>query len=115
MTPTARTLKRLRDQGYMAEVVEKYNQFSRTRKDLFGYIDVVAIDPACTLGVQSTSRGNISSRKKKILTECRDAAQAWLAGPARRIEIWGWGKNKKGRWECRVVEITQADLQETND
>jgi hypothetical protein len=36
MTPTQRSLAALRELGYLVEVVEKWNSFTRTRKDLVG-------------------------------------------------------------------------------
>jgi hypothetical protein len=43
MTPTQRSLKALRELGYLVEVVEKWNSFTRTRKDLWGWADLLAI------------------------------------------------------------------------
>ena len=37
MTPTQRSLAALRELGYLVEVVEKWNSFTRTRKDLMSF------------------------------------------------------------------------------
>jgi len=37
-SPTQRTLKKLRDEVYLAQVVEKWNAFAKIRQDLFGII-----------------------------------------------------------------------------
>ena len=44
MTPTQRSLAALRDLGYLVEVVEKWNSFTRTRKDLWGWADLLAVE-----------------------------------------------------------------------
>lgn len=65
-SPTSRSLKQLRADGYVAEVVERWNQYSKTRHDLFGIVDVLAMDGEL-LAVQATTTGNLSSRIKKSL------------------------------------------------
>lgn len=105
-TPTERTLIELRKHGYIASVVEKFNAHTRTTNDLFGFIDVLAIGPENleTLGIQCTSRKNISSRIHKI-TESETfphvAACGW------RIEVWGWDKQDNGRWRVKRVELAK--------
>jgi hypothetical protein len=42
-SPAQRTLQALRRDGYLAAVAEKWNAFSRTRADLFGFADVLAV------------------------------------------------------------------------
>ena len=58
MTHTQRTLKYLRDQGLTAGIVERWmpnpkHPAGGVRKDLFGIIDIIAIGPEKTMGVQS--------------------------------------------------------------
>ena len=120
VSPTQNTLKRLRAAGWTCQVVEQpYNQYTKCRKDLYGFIDIMGIrgpvhgrsidgftTETTVIGVQCTSRSNTSSRFKKILS-C-DSAVVWLeAGNA--IEVHGW-KKIKGRWECKVIEITLDDF-----
>lgn len=103
MSPTARTLAYLRKDGWLAWVVEKWIPQSRRRSDLFGFIDVLAIRGDETLGVQSTSGSNVSSRVSKI-TEHEHVARVREAGWL--IHVHGWAKNSKGRWQCRVVDLS---------
>jgi hypothetical protein len=103
MSPTARTLAKLRKEGWLAWVVEKYIPQVRQRSDLFGFIDVLAIRGDETLGVQSTSRTNVSSRVNKI-TDHENLAAVRAAGW--QIHVHGWGKMANGRWECRVVDLS---------
>ena len=65
-SPTSRSLEVLREQGYTVEVVEKWNSFTKTKKDLFGFIDILAIKRDETLAVQATASG-VSARLKKNL------------------------------------------------
>jgi hypothetical protein len=109
MSPTARTLAELRKQGWKAQVVEKWIPQTRTRSDLFGIIDILAIRGTETLGVQATSVGNQTARMKKL--ENSEGARWWLDGGSRRLEVWGWGKKlvKRGgkavRWTVTIREV----------
>lgn len=94
MSPTALTLRHLRAQGYTAEVVEKWNPHARIRQDLFGIIDVIAVRDGETLGVQTTSAGNVAARIRKI-AESEHVAALRSAGWTLRVH--GWAK-KGGRW-----------------
>lgn len=102
-SPTARTLERLRKEGWLPWVVEKWIPQTRTRSDLFGFIDVLAIRGGETLAVQATSRSNVSSRVKKIGDHTNVAA---VREAGWRIEVWGWGKMANGRWQLRVVDVS---------
>ena len=104
-SPTSRSLKKLRDDGYLAEVVEQYNYFAKKRKDLFEFIDILAIKDGVVLGVQTTSYSNVSARKTKILE-----SEAWGRVVAANIKvvIHGWHK-KANRWVCREVDLTPDD------
>ena len=102
VTPTARSLKFLREEGYLPAVVESFNSFTKQRKDLFNFIDIVALRKDETLAIQATSRSNISSRVKKI-------AESEHVGAVReanwRIEVWGWAKIN-GRWQLKRVDCS---------
>jgi len=119
MTPTSRTLKLLRDEGKVAEVSERWNSFTRQRKDLFGFIDIVALDikTSTTWGIQCTSTGNMKARINKICVECKSNAEAWL-GAGNKIEVIGWSKKgKKGKrklWQVTRKTITIDDITSTH-
>ncbi len=101
-SPTQRSLKLLREQGWTAEVVERWIPGANIRKDLFGFVDILAISGNETLAVQCTSYANVSSRVKKI-------AESDLVGIVRdagwEIQVHGWRKPKH-RWEVRIVDIS---------
>ena len=102
MSPTELTLRKLRKEGWSAEVVERWIPRVNVRKDLFGFIDIVAIKDGETLGVQATSYSNMSARIHKIedsphLKTLREAG--W--------SLWVIGWHKEGRyWTERVVDVS---------
>lgn len=136
-TPTSRTLRALRERGWLAEVVEWWSHrpaphgepgaaLARTlrtgpplwvrhrRHDLFGCIDIVAIREGAILGVQATSGSNAAARVTKIREECRDAARLWLSTGA-ELQVWGWSKYKlpvdRRYWRERIVPVRMEDLE----
>ena len=95
-SPTQKSLEHLRKQGYVAEVVEKTIPKTFIKKDLWGFVDIVAIRDGETVGVQATSVANVSSRVNKIMDSehyhtVKDAG--W------KIEVHGWERRKPPRIE----------------
>jgi hypothetical protein len=122
-SPTQRTLRELRKMGRTCGIVERFNQYAGphgVRQDLFGFIDLIALDPIKGIvGVQSCGQSH-SAHKKKILGECRDKAVEWVKCGG-TIELWSWTKrvSKRGsklmRWTPRVEEITLEMLENQDD
>ena len=103
MSPTQRSLKMLRADGYTCQVVEHFNHFARIRQDLFGGIDILAIRPGEILGVQTTDGSSVSKRLAKLRSEPKLAA--WLNAGGKLV-VHGWRKlERTGKWECRIEEI----------
>jgi hypothetical protein len=147
---TERTLKALRARGYHAEVCERFVAFAGGeqakkfaggfRKDLFGYMDIVAywdtsrrdvvMPDAATVGswaIQSTSKASMSNhlkdyrRNPAVAQKIRD----WLAR-GNRFSLVGWdyvmvpkvkGNGFKGVWkiheepvDASMLEPNAADL-----
>lgn len=102
-SPTQLTLRKWRDAGYMAQVVEHWIPQARRRRDLFGFVDVVAVGFGETVGIQCTSYSNVSSRVKKI--EDMPTTVAELREANWRLIVEGWRKPKH-RWVCREVEVS---------
>jgi hypothetical protein len=100
--PTQRSLAHVREQGYTAEVVERWNPFARVRHDLFGIIDILAIGNGHTLAVQTTSKGNMAARIRKI-EESEHLPEIIRSGW--RLHVHGWAKDKSGRWQVKVFEV----------
>ena len=131
-SPTQRSLKHLRDNGYTSAVVEKWNMHAKIRQDLFGGIDIVALKGECkvvsvfsrkdnmtvhqvhspgVLGVQSTSDANVAARRTKLLA--LPELRLWVEC-GNRLAIHGWSKKgargKRKLWTLREVELTLADF-----
>ena len=102
LTPTQRSLAYLREHGYHCEVVEKWNSFTKQRKDLWGWCDILAIRRGEVLAVQVTASA-VSDRIKKIMAS-DTLAKVREAGI--RIEVHGWRKNSKGRYVQRIEDIS---------
>jgi hypothetical protein len=110
-SPTARTLQWLRKEGFTAESTEKWIPVPKhpgggIRRDLFGCIDIVAIQGCKLLGIQSTSGGNHNARVLKAMAEPKLAE--WLATGA-LFEVWSWTKKgargKRKTWQVRVEQL----------
>lgn len=90
---TERTLARLRkdDRWPLVQVVEKWVPFPSPghRVDLFGVIDILAVGPAGTLAIQSTSKGAMSAHVKKMR---ESPAMPVLVRAGWRVELWAWTK-----------------------
>ena len=125
MTPTQRTIRELRKMGRKCAVVEKWNSFASRpggppgiRQDLFGIIDVLALDPARgVVGVQCCG-ADFASHYRKITVERAQDTLDWLQTPGTALEIWGWRKVKAKRggkaeiWAPRVQEIHLSDVEQ---
>jgi hypothetical protein len=106
-SPTARTLAVLRREGYLAAVAEKWNPHSRTRADLFGFADVLAVRAgAPVLAVQATSASNHAARVGKA--QALPALRVWLLAGC-EFQVWSWRKSGN-RWCCRRQALTLADF-----
>lgn len=121
LSPTQRTLRALREIGRIVANTEKWVINPRHpgggfRKDLFGFIDVEALDPERgIIGIQSCG-SNFAGHYKKITdSECTENVIEWLKCGG-KLELWGWRKvklNRGGkamRWKPRIQEITLEDF-----
>jgi hypothetical protein len=108
MSPTQRTLKLMKDQGYFIQVVERTIPYKFIKVDLFNWIDLVAVHPKRPgiVGIQTTSGGNLSARIHKAAGN--GALVAWLLS-GNRLLAHGWRK-LKGRWAVDEREIRMEDL-----
>ena len=107
-SPTQCTLDLLRKDCDAVEVVEHWQSFhgrkGGVRKDLFGFIDIIALRGGETIGVQATSWANVSARVKKI-AESENIAAVRKAGW--KILVYGWRKNEEtNRYECKTVDVS---------
>lgn len=112
MSPTQRTLKWLRDQGYEADIVERRLPKTFTTLDAFNFGDILAFNHELVLLVQCTSTPNVQQRIKKI--KSLKAAFGWAKGPCRQIWAVGWRKYaipvKRRWWRETVYNIRAEDF-----
>lgn len=111
MTPTQRSLKKLRSDGFTVCIVEKWIPQIRQRKDAFGFGDLLS----CKVGIigatliQTTSGSNAAARLAKIRT--LPEAGIWLAA-GNRIVVHAWRKTgargKRKLWDCREIEVVNG-------
>jgi len=112
-SPTARTLSFLRGIGATAEVVEHWIPMTAAgfrgplkRKDVFDCIDILCVQGAKLLGIQSTSGANHGSRITKALGS--DKLRAFVA-TGNGFEVWSWSKKgprgKRKLWTPRVTQL----------
>jgi len=112
-TPTMRTLKYCRDLDRVCGNVERWNPHMRIRQDLFGFIDIICIDPKQGIvAVQSTGSAH-SQHIKKLTIEREEIVKIWLAQAP--LELISWRKVKKKRggkamvWKPRICDFTLDD------
>jgi hypothetical protein len=99
LLPETRTIRALQAAGYLAQKVEQQIHGTHIKRDLFGFLDVLAIRGDEILGVQATSLSHVSDRIKKIedhenLPAVRKANIS--------IQVWGWGDSETPR----IVDIS---------
>jgi len=91
-----------KNKGYICDTVESYNSFTKRKKDLFTIFDVVAVGNKETVGIQLTSKSNMSARIRKI-TE--SDALPYLLSAGWRVVVLGFYKQPNGRWACKEFEF----------
>jgi hypothetical protein len=120
-SPNRLTLDRLDAAGYgPAQVVESVIPHTFIKRDLFGFIDIVAGDPVgrCTLAIQACSAGravgalgeddggrgsDLAARVHKIRTHPnfpKVLAMGW------KVEVWAWRALGPKENELRRVPVT---------
>lgn len=107
-SPTQRTLKHMREQGYLCQVVERWNPHARVKQDLYGFIDVLCVKGEDIVGVQACSSGGSSGRGSDMsarITKITEHANWPLVCSAIRVVVQGWRKNAQGHWVLREVQL----------
>lgn len=102
MSPTQRSLKYLRDLGYVADVVERANKW--IKRDYIGIGDIIAFNDEEVVMVQTTTADHLANRETKA--QGIEDLPRWCSCPTRRFELHGWafkGKaGKRKRWEVTI-------------
>jgi hypothetical protein len=108
VSPTARSLQRLRAEGWTPGVVERWNPGARVRQDFLGFADLLAVraDTRGAIAIQACMVGDQAKRLAKIRAEPR--AQTWLQA-GNTIEVWGWAKRgprgKRKTWQLTRTSV----------
>ena len=89
------------------------------RKDLFGFIDIISLDPKRGIVAIQSCGQNFSEHVRKILdSDCTEAVTEWLLCGG-NLEIWGWSKRKRKLdkgwskayyWRPKIKIITMEDF-----
>ena len=93
-----RTVKHLETVGYRAERVSRAGLLNGG--DLFGIIDVIAVNSLGVELIQVTTATNASHRRRKI----REARLPWP------VRLWLW-KKVGGRWTFRSEEVLPVEAE----
>ena len=98
---TVLSKKYLEKQGYTVERVEHFNFYTKHRVDLLGVADLLALNGKELLLIQVTSRGHLSTRRKKAAAS--DKLKLWLSAGG-LIQFHGWDKEGY-RWRVKIEEL----------
>lgn len=121
LSTTQRTLRELRKQGRIVDVCEKWvinpkHPAGGFRKDLFGFIDLIVLDPEQGIvAIQSCGQDFKAHLDKMLDTEVTENVIEWLQCSG-KLELWGWRKlklkrgGKAMRWMPRIRIITLDDF-----
>ena len=113
MSSVQRTLKVLRSLGYVCAVCEKWNPHVKIRQDLFGFIDIICLQPNVlgVLAIQVTTHSNISSHRHKLASNKN--IRMWLL-TGNKVDIISWGKQgsrgKRKVWKMKRESISLEDI-----
>ncbi len=92
ISPTQRAVKVIKDRKLPYEIVQYWNSFSQTRKDLFGLYDLLIIVPnAHFVGLQVSTFSNRSSHVNKM-TDSKFLIP-WLS-THNKAQLWSWRETK---------------------
>lgn len=119
LTPDQLTREYYSNLGYSVTKVEGWKIYPELRRcDFLGIYDYLAFNDHEILAIQTTTKSNMSSRRKKMLTAKSFAR--WTKGNRRSILIV-WHK-ERGRWKETVEELymknwdaMQAKIAEENN
>ena len=111
ISATQKSLKKLRDEGYLCEIVEKTIPKCFIKKDLFGFIDILAIKDDEVLAVQTTVGTNNSNPRIKKIQNHQNYPKVKKLGW--NITVHGWRKlkekckngNTKEVWKCKETNL----------
>jgi hypothetical protein len=106
VTPTQRTKKMLKDLGYDAIVVERWNAWAKIRQDCKG-VDILAFKAGePLLAIQTTTGEHHADHCDKLKLTGND--RLWK-GCGVALEVWSWSK-RGARGERKVWTVRREAL-----
>ena len=122
LSSVQRTLRACREQGRFVEKVEQWVSYGKaepgkpagTRRDAFGFIDIIAIDTDAIVAIQACTQTGKAHREK--ILDC-EYSLAWLKAGG-KCELWIWRKvkvrrgMKRERWTPKIEYITEEDYEQ---
>jgi len=124
LSPTQRTLREMRKLGRICGQTERWipnpaHPGGGFRKDLFGFIDLIILDPERGIvAIQSCGQSFKAHLDKIMDSEVTETVIEWLSNPSRpALELWGWRKvklkrgGKAMRWEPRIHVFQLEDFE----
>jgi hypothetical protein len=109
---SARTMKWLRDRGFLADNVERYNAYTKRRNDWCQFADIIAIHEEhkvwfvqTTSGTNHASHFNQMVRNEKVLKTMKCGGKVILISWSKRGK-----KGKRKLWTPRIVQLEESDM-----
>jgi len=97
MSPTTRSKEELKERGYHVEKVEYFNTFSHRMKDLWGFIDLIAIKKGEVLAVQVT--GGMQHKQPHLDKMTGNELFPLVKSAGIKIELHTWRKLIIGKFK----------------
>lgn len=113
MSPTQLSLALLRRQGWTVAIVERWNAHAHIRQDLFGFADLLAMQPGFGfIAIQCCAASSNSKRVDKIKAEPR--ARTFIESQG-KVYVHSWAKRgprgKAKHWSVSETEIELKDFE----
>ena len=109
VSPTQRSIKHLKEDGWLPAVVERWNPHARIRQDLYRFADVIAIKSGHRPKLIQITSSGWASRFTKV-TEEPFALLCLQSGFD--IEVHGWRKLKtnRNRFTIKILSVEMKDM-----
>jgi hypothetical protein len=104
VSPTGLSIAELERDGWLVALVEQNLRHSYTTRDLFGFVDLLALKPGRTLAVQTTTTSNQSKRVAKVLASPH-FGRVLAAGWEVHVHGWAWSR-RTNDWVLTTTDLT---------
>lgn len=95
-------IEHARGMGWLIDSTERWIPYAHIKKDLYGFIDLLAIDKEYNIyGIQTTSYSNMNARIDKILNH---ENYERVKNSKIQITVWAWKKiTTKGKVTFKLI------------